>query len=622
MSVMFAALLSLFFGGLARTGPQMSGSHSSASTQPAEATQVSAVVSLPVGMTAPETPMPSAVPSAAVPSEPCAPMPSAVPSAAVPSEPCAPPAPSLQQMQAHAQILRAFCSAQVALLNQWMLPMGWELSMRQIHEFSESVAGTLSNQGSTPLTPARGVATALPAMGSQDRDVPLSSGTTSKARPQEIPSNADVTMVPAMPATGSDVAAAPVMETLPDPANATPAMVVASAPSAAAKPPPLSLASVTPGPQAGAHVVSSQRPAASSQDTAVPKPCPQVLHVELVQGCAHATSAASLNPSENAPEDTATGDQAMAPATDTDEPVIVDAPAHAPDPAPSKPMSPAPPTKPVPVALQAAHAGQMLGAHEVWRGDGSSVLLTPELRTRRVRRSRQSAAEAAHYAPEWMCAICGKTNWLLSNTCRSCQTEDPLAYLLTAGHDQHAPIAWRPLPSILHAYAYGCHMSQLPPAPPSATAGLLPVPVPKPAASSAHATSVDTPASGSASSASAVSLPKPPFVSACLYHAPAMTPASAANAPVGSADVSCHAPTPAPVSTNASAMSSVERDGYQAEATAAAAPADSVATAWDSQTRARSRSQRRQQDSAVSQGAQSPAPVPRRIPPPPPAKPQ
>ena len=166
-------------------------------------------------------------------------------------------------------------------------------------------------------------------------------------------------------------------------------------------------------------------------------------------------------------------------------------------------------------------------------------------------------------------------------------------------------------------------MSQLPPAPPSATAGLLPVPMSKPQASPAHACAVDTQGTGSASSASAVTLPKPPHVSACLYGAHAAAPCAASSFPSGSTDASCHASVAAAGAVNASAMSPAERDGYQGEAMAAAAPADTLPAAWQSQTRARSRSQRRQQDTAdASQVASSPAPLPRRVPPPPPAKPQ
>ena len=71
----------------------------------------------------------------------------------------------------------------------------------------------------------------------------------------------------------------------------------------------------------------------------------------------------------------------------------------------------------------------------VYRGHGSQLVpLTPELRNHRIQRiiARLSGLPARR-AAEWLCQVCGSTNWEGQHLCRSCLTQHPGACPLIPG---------------------------------------------------------------------------------------------------------------------------------------------------------------------------------------------
>ena len=106
------------------------------------------------------------------------------------------------------------------------------------------------------------------------------------------------------------------------------------------------------------------------------------------------------------------------------------------------------------------------GGNHVLRGDGSAVELTADLRHRRIQRARALAQDSPSHAPEWLCAFCGKTNWLTSTVCCSCGTQDGLATLLRAGDNSQNAILWTPLPQLLQEWNAPAHPAAPPPAKP------------------------------------------------------------------------------------------------------------------------------------------------------------
>ena len=104
------------------------------------------------------------------------------------------------------------------------------------------------------------------------------------------------------------------------------------------------------------------------------------------------------------------------------------------------PMPPPPPPKP----LSALSSPQ-----QIRRGSGQISQLTEEIRATRIRRAREIASQGRDRTIEWLCSICGKTNFLRSNTCRSCGRYLPLAMFLCPGDSAEEAIRWRPLQDLM-----------------------------------------------------------------------------------------------------------------------------------------------------------------------------
>ena len=102
---------------------------------------------------------------------------------------------------------------------------------------------------------------------------------------------------------------------------------------------------------------------------------------------------------------------------------------------PRPPVPPAPPAPPSPVP---APSGGLIYVPEseqeedlcisIMRGRGDRQQLTHALRNKRIQRARDRAASRhRRQMAEWLCSVCGSTNWESSCACRSCATRTPPA---------------------------------------------------------------------------------------------------------------------------------------------------------------------------------------------------
>ena len=76
------------------------------------------------------------------------------------------------------------------------------------------------------------------------------------------------------------------------------------------------------------------------------------------------------------------------------------------------------------------------------RGRGDQDVLTPAVRQGRIVRGIQRASQRNQGRREWCCSICGKSNWLNVQRCRSCNTVEPDCFILFPGMSVATDPVW------------------------------------------------------------------------------------------------------------------------------------------------------------------------------------